>query len=79
MTKHIQIQQRPFLTRPEAFQGMLPFMANIFARRGIDSEQDLQLKLQHLLPPNLKGLDQAVDLMNQAIDQQQKFVTGLSR
>ncbi|WP_343597105.1 single-stranded-DNA-specific exonuclease RecJ [Acinetobacter sp.] len=72
--KNIQIQQRPFLTRPENFQGMLPFMANIFARRGIASEQDLQLKLQHLLPPHLKGLDQAVELINQAIDQQQKIV-----
>ncbi|MEB3753110.1 single-stranded-DNA-specific exonuclease RecJ [Acinetobacter sp. MD2(2019)] len=72
--KNIQIQTRPLLTRPENFQGMLPFMADIFARRGVESVQDLTLKLQHLLPPNLKGLEQAVELINQSIDQQHKIV-----
>ena len=70
----IQIQQRPFLTRPEQFQGVPTFIAEILARRGVQSEQELELKLKHLLPPSLKGLDTAVELIDQAIDQQQKIV-----
>ena len=70
----IQIQQRPFLTRPEQFQGVPTFIAEILARRGVQSEQELELKLKHLLPPDLEGLDQAVELINQAIDQKKQIV-----
>lgn len=70
----IQIQQRPFLTRPEQFQGVPPFMAEILARRGVQSEQELELKLKHIMPPHLKGLDAAVELIDQAIDRQQQIV-----
>ncbi|WP_336942449.1 single-stranded-DNA-specific exonuclease RecJ [Acinetobacter modestus] len=70
----IQIQQRPFLTRPEQFQGVPTFIAEILARRGVQSEQELELKLKHLLPPDLKGLDQAVELIDQAIDQEKQIV-----
>ncbi|AXY58778.1 single-stranded-DNA-specific exonuclease RecJ [Acinetobacter sp. WCHAc010052] len=70
----IQIKQRPFLTRPENFQGVSPFIAQILARRGVESEQQLELKLKHLLAPAMKGLDQAIQLMDQAIDQQKKIV-----
>ncbi|WP_288403129.1 single-stranded-DNA-specific exonuclease RecJ [uncultured Acinetobacter sp.] len=70
----IQIQQRPFLTRPEQFQGVPTFIAEILARRGVQSEQELELKLKHLLPPDLEGLDQAVELVDQAIDQKKQIV-----
>ena len=52
----IQIKQRPYLTRPEDFQGVPAFIAQILARRGVQSEQELEFKLKHLLAPNLKGL-----------------------
>ena len=68
------IQQRPLLTSPEQFQGVPTFIAEILARRGVQSEQELELKLKHLLAPSLKGLDTAVELIDQAIDQQQKLV-----
>ncbi|MCG2607907.1 single-stranded-DNA-specific exonuclease RecJ [Acinetobacter sp. SM34] len=68
------IQQRPFITRPENFQGVSPFIAQILARRGVQSEQELELKLKHLLAPTIKGLDAAIQLMDQAIDQQKKIV-----
>ena len=68
------IQQRPLLTSPEQFQGVPTFIAEILARRGVQSQQELELKLKHLLPPSLKGLDTAVELIDQAIDQQQKIV-----
>ena len=70
----IQIQPRPFLTRPEQFQGVPTFIAEILARRGVQSEQELELKLKHLLPPDLKGLDQAVELIDQVIDQKKQIV-----
>ncbi|EPG42592.1 MULTISPECIES: single-stranded-DNA-specific exonuclease RecJ [Acinetobacter] len=70
----IQIQQRPLLTRPEQFQGVPAFIAEILARRGVQSEQELELKLKYLLSPDLKGLEQAVALIDQAIDQQKQIV-----
>ena len=68
------IQQRPFITRPENFQGVSPFIAQILARRGVQSEQELELKLKHLLAPTMKGLDAAIQLIDLAIDQQKKNV-----
>ncbi|CAB1207363.1 single-stranded-DNA-specific exonuclease RecJ [Acinetobacter bouvetii] len=68
------IQQRPLITRPENFQGVSPFIAQILARRGVQSEQELELKLKHLLAPSMKGLQQAIELMDQAIDQHKKIV-----
>ncbi|ENX60525.1 MULTISPECIES: single-stranded-DNA-specific exonuclease RecJ [Acinetobacter] len=70
----IQIQKRPLLTRPEQFQGVPAFIAEILARRGVQSEQELELKLKHLLSPELKGLAEAVALIDQAIDQQKQIV-----
>ena len=70
----IQIQQRPFLTHPEHIQGVSPFLAQILARRGIEDAQQLELKLKYLLPANLKGLDTAIQLMDQCIDEQKKIV-----
>ena len=68
------IQQRPLITRPENIQGVSPFIAQILARRGMQSEQELQLKLKHLLAPNMKGLEQAIQIMDQAIDDEKKIV-----
>lgn len=70
----IQIKQRPFITRPELFQDVPTFIAEILARRGVASMQELELKLKHLLAPSLKGLNEAIQLMDAAIDQQHKIV-----
>ena len=70
----LEIKQRPLLTRPESFQGVPPFIAEILARRGVESVQELELKLKHLLAPSMKGLAEAIQLMDHAIDQQQKMV-----
>lgn len=70
----IQIKQRPYLARPEDFQGVPAFIAQILARRGVQSEQELEFKLKHLLAPNLKGLAQAIELLDQAIDQHKRIV-----
>ncbi len=71
---HLKIQQRPLLSDPSLFSDLPPFVAEILARRGVDSAQQLQLKLQYLLAPNLKGLQPAIELIDQAIDQQKKIV-----
>lgn len=71
---NILIQQRPYLTRPEDIQGVAPFIADILARRGVQSAQELELKLKHLHASNLKGLEQAIELIDQAIDTQKKIV-----
>lgn len=70
----LEIKQRPLLTRPENFQGVPAFVAEILARRGVESEQELELKLKHLLAPTMKGLPEAIQLIDQAIDRGQKIV-----
>ena len=70
----MKIQQRPLLTCLEPFQGMPDFVARIFAARGVQSEQELQLKLKYLLAPNMKDLEQAVTLIDQAIDLKKHIV-----
>ena len=68
------IQQRPLISRPELFQDVPEFIARILAARGVQSEKELELKLKNLLAPTMKGLDQAIHLIDLAIDQQQKIV-----
>ena len=70
----LKIKQRPLITRPENFQGVLPFIAEILARRGVQSEQELDLKLKYLLAPEMKGLEQAIQIIDQALDQDKKIV-----
>ena len=70
----LEIKQRPLLTRPENLPGIPAFVAEILARRGVESEQELELKLKHLLAPTMKGLPEAIQLMDQAIDRGQKIV-----
>ena len=40
----------------------------------MESEQELELKLKHLLAPTMKGLTEAIQLIDQAIDAQKKIV-----
>jgi single-stranded-DNA-specific exonuclease len=70
----LEIKQRLFLTRPENFQGVPSFVADILARRGVESVQELELKLKHLLAPTMKGLPEAIQLIDQIIDAGQKIV-----
>ncbi|ATO18986.1 single-stranded-DNA-specific exonuclease RecJ [Acinetobacter sp. LoGeW2-3] len=70
----LEINQRPLLTRPESFQDVPSFIAEILARRGVESQQELELKLKHLLAPTMKGLPEAIQLIDTAIDAGQKIV-----
>lgn len=71
---HIQIKQRPLLTHPENFSALPSFVAEILARRGVTSAQELDLKLKHLLAPNMRGLSDAIQLMDRAIDLGHKII-----
>lgn len=70
----LEIKQRPLLTRPESFQDVPSFIAQILARRGVESQQELELKLKYLLAPSMKGLPEAIQLIDAAIDAGQKIV-----
>lgn len=72
--QNIRVQQRPFLTNPELFQGLPPLVANILARRGVQSALELELKLKHLLAAKMKGLNEAIQIIDQAIDDQKKII-----
>lgn len=70
----LRILQRPYLSSPDQLQGVPSFLAKILAARGIQSEHELELKLKHLLTSEMKDLTTAVQLIDQAIQQQEKIV-----
>jgi single-stranded-DNA-specific exonuclease len=54
--------------------GVHPVLARLFAARGVHDAQDLKTELALLLPPaGLKGIDDAAQLLANAIDQQLRF------
>ncbi|WP_373332327.1 single-stranded-DNA-specific exonuclease RecJ [Thiopseudomonas alkaliphila] len=69
------IQQRP-LPAQLPYLGELPeLLQRLYAARGVQSEQELEKGLAHLLPyQQLKGIDQAVDLLCQGLDKQARIL-----
>ena len=54
--------------------GVHPLLARLYAGRGVQDPQELDNQLKHLLPPNgMKGMDQAAQLLADAIAQQQRI------
>ena len=52
--------------------GVHPLLARLFAARGVNSAEELDTQLQHLLSPHtLKGSEEAARLLARAIEQQQ--------
>ncbi|RYY79833.1 MAG: single-stranded-DNA-specific exonuclease RecJ [Moraxellaceae bacterium] len=52
-----------------------PLLARLYAARGVESVEQLSLKLNRLIPAHhMKGLDCAVNLLDQAIDQQTRIL-----
>lgn len=65
------IQRRPHATVVEAdfAEDLSPLLRRLFAARGAQSSDDIDLSMSSLLPPNLlHGIDQAVDLIIAAIE-----------
>ena len=69
------IQQRP-LPAQLPYLGELPeLLQRLYAARGVQSERELEKSLAHLLPyQQLKGIDQAVDLLCQGLDKQARIL-----
>jgi single-stranded-DNA-specific exonuclease len=54
---------------------LLPILARIYAQRGIESTEQLEVGLSHLLPlDQLKGVEQAAELLAEAVSLQQRIL-----
>lgn len=70
----IQLDQRPLQQPLQQYEYLgSDTLARILSARDTTVEQ-LDLQLKHLLQPDLMGLDKAVQILNQAIDEQQKIL-----
>ncbi|MEX2469583.1 MAG: single-stranded-DNA-specific exonuclease RecJ, partial [Pseudohongiellaceae bacterium] len=71
----IQLQRRrpnPDLTLPDSLH---PLLRHIYQRRPLDSAEELELSLARLLPPeSLKGMDTAVALLEEALEQDSRIL-----
>lgn len=71
----IQLQRRhpnPDLTLPDSLH---PLLRHIYRRRALDSAEELELSLARLLPPeSLKGMDTAVALLEEALEQDNRIL-----
>ena len=70
-----QLQLRPVLNQAAFTLPVHPVLQRIYAHRGIGLPEQLQRSAAHLLPfSQLKGIDAAVGLLLDALDQQQAVV-----
>lgn len=51
-----------------------PLLQRVLSARGMQSDDDISLRLRDLLPPTLKGLDEAVELLVAAMSRGQRIV-----
>lgn len=70
----MRIRQRTFSGVPE-LSGLPPLLARIYAARGVRALSELETGLQQLEPyHSLKGIEQAVSLLVDAIEQRQRIL-----
>ena len=70
-----QLQQRTVQNSAAFSLAVHPVLQRIYAHRGIGLPEDLQRSAAHLLPFSaLKGINSAVTLLAQALDQQQQII-----
>jgi single-stranded-DNA-specific exonuclease len=72
----ISIQHRSTIIAPAlAEAGLHPVLARAYAQRGIESTEQLERGLKHMLPlDQLKGIEQAAELLAEAISEQQRIL-----
>ena len=62
-------------TLPDWGQNLPPLLRRLYAARGVTSDEQLSYTLKHLASPlSLRGIDRAVELLAEAIDQQQRVL-----
>ncbi len=71
-----RIVRRPSVSTLPAFETPIPdVLARVYATRGVQDEENLQLRLDRLLSPRLlKGIDVAAALLADAVMQQQRVL-----
>lgn len=76
MSLNYQLQQRSVPSSSLLESGVpSPLLARIYAARGIQSPDQLELKLNRLLPAkDLLGLQQTIDILDKAIEQQTRML-----
>ena len=69
------LKVRPVPAIPAALQGLHPVLARVYAARGVQSPEELQLRLKSLASSSqLKGLPVALDLLTTALRVQQRIL-----
>jgi len=75
MTLSLQLKQRPVPAIPASFAALPLILARLYAARGVQHVDELDLKLARLIPPQgLLGLDAAIQRINHAIDAEQRIL-----
>ncbi|MDY7219913.1 single-stranded-DNA-specific exonuclease RecJ [Denitrificimonas sp. JX-1] len=71
----MRIEQRPLPENLPDLGDLPPLLTRIYAARGVRSAAELEKGLAHLLPVHLlKGMDAAVQLLAQALEQRQRIL-----
>src|SRR5690606_30876113 len=68
------IKRRETIVDPALFPNTPLLLTRLYAARGVNSEEQLQYELKHLLSPALKGLDAALGLLVAALRLGQKIM-----
>lgn len=67
--------QRRSLAPTQFSEAISPLLQRLYAARGAVNDQDIDYRLKHLLrPESLKGLDEALDLLEAALREQQRVI-----
>lgn len=71
----MRIKQRPLPEQLPDLHGLPPLLTRIYAARGVRHRRELDTGLQQLEPfHSLKGIDAAVELLQDALEQQQRIL-----
>jgi len=71
----MRIEPRPLPPTLPFLGNLPPLLTRLYAARGVQSEAELDKSLARLLPyQQLKGIDAAVDLLIEALDQRQRIL-----
>lgn len=70
-----RVTRRTPTESPQFSPAIPPLLQRIYNNRGLKHDQDVDLALKHLLPANqLKGLEDALDLLVTALEQKQRIL-----
>lgn len=68
------IRRRLIEKEPGFSSGLHPLLQRIYSARGVQTDTELQYQLAHMLKPNFKGLDDAVNILVDAVVAQARIM-----